>query len=319
MNTPVIAPQWMTVFSRLRDGVEQEEKSRSQYWDEELAKFSIDENGTVSGLNSMGTVSKKRTLAHMIAHWILLIPFRAMGWRFRGFGRHLRDGYEIAKRHGRLFTHDMLRQVLVISLIDHYLPLEKQAGCNLVIGDGYGVLTGLFLAATPKRKTIACNLRKSLLLDLLQVQKSSPDIGVVLATTTDELKAALADDTVSLIAVPADYAEIIKAAPVSVATNVHSMMEMDHAVIAAYFDILRENSAKQTAFYCANRLYKKLQGGTITRFMEYPWDPEDDVLHDGMSYWSQWNVNKAPPFLHYRFGKHRVVWHRLALLKMRRS
>ena len=307
---------WAGVLEALYNRLEKSERSRSLYWEEELANFSIDTNGVVTGMNSMGTVSRKRSPAHLAAMWILLIPFRLMGWRYRRFGRHMANGYYISRKHGRLLTHDALRQVLVISLIDHYLPIDEQEGCNFIIGDGYGFLTALFLSASPHKKTIACNLSKSLLLDLLQVRQSHPDIGTALATTPSEMRAALADDTVGLIAVPADHAVVAMEAPLGIATNVHSMMEMDLDVIAAYFEILRRNQSQCTGFYCANRLYKKLQGGEITRFMEYPWDDEDEILHDSMSYWSQWNVSRTPPFLHYRSGEKRKFWHRLAKLKM---
>ncbi|MBM09221.1 MAG: hypothetical protein CMF69_06555 [Magnetovibrio sp.] len=313
-TSPIIG--WADTLNSLQNGLFEEERSRSAYWDEESEKFTVDANGEIHGVNSMGTVSRKRDMFHQIAHWTLLSPFRLLGLRYNSFSIHLQNGYAIARMHHRLFTHDMLRQVLVISLLDHYLPLSEQKGCGLIIGDGYGILTSLFLRSGYMKKIVTCNLTKSLLLDLTEIKKSSPKIGVALASTTNEIKAAFCDDSIRLIAVQADNAEIIREMPVNIATNVHSMMEMEPNVINAYFNILRSNKSDQTAFYCANRLYKKLQGGTVTRFMEYPWDKNDKILHDSVSHWSQWNINKTPPFLHYRFGKSRKVWHRLAILKM---
>ena len=135
---------WSAVIEYLHSRSDDEEISRSKYWDIESAKYVINSNGSMSGKNSMGTVSHKLSLFNKSAHWALLLPFRVMGWRYKRFHKHLRNGYTIARAHSRLLTHDALRQVLVISLIDNFIPLNKEKGCNLIIGDGYGFLTSLF-------------------------------------------------------------------------------------------------------------------------------------------------------------------------------
>ena len=59
----------------------------------------------------------------------------------------------------------------------------------------------------------------------------------------------------------------------------------------------------------------KLADGTELKFNDYPWQPGDEVLHDSICSWSQWYYDKKPPFWHYRKGKDRVIWHRLAYLE----
>lgn len=305
---------WDNVLSALMANPDEQEKSRSHYWDLETAKYTVNVDGSIDGLNTMGTVSYKTTPFHKVAHWILLTPFRMMGWRYQGFREVLKLGYVVARKHGRVLTHDMMRQVLTLALIRHHVGLKQDRTCNMIIGDGYGVLTSLFLLAAPERKNIACNLTKSLLLDLLNIRKSSPDIKPVLVRTAEEMEAAIADPSVNLIALQADNAEAAKNAPIGIATNVHSMMEMNPDIIAAYFEILRNNRSAETAFYCSNRIYKKLDDGVITRFFDYPWQDDDQVLMDGVSRWSQWTISRTPPFLHHRTGKKRLTWHRLAVL-----
>lgn len=208
----------------------------------------------------------------------------------------------------------MIRQVLTLALIRDRVGLAPAGQCNLVIGDGYGVLTSLFLLAAPDRRTILVNLTKPLLLDLAYVRMAAPDAGLALVSTSDEMERALADDGIRLIAVRADDAACIKTAPIGVAANVVSMQEMDPDVISGYFDILRQNQAPTTSFYCCNKRYKRLKDGTEVRFEEYPWRGSDQILLDAVCRWSQWIYSKQPPFWQYRRGASRVIWHRLAKL-----
>jgi hypothetical protein len=104
------------------------------------------------------------------------------------------------------------------------------------------------------------------------------------------------------------------------AINIASMQEMDMKIINGYFDLLRK--AKTNAFYCCNRLEKRMPGGEISRFMEYPWLASDKILVDEPCPWHQWLLGSAStpnvkfmgvplPFVHEYDGQH---WHRLSLL-----
>lgn len=63
---------------------------------------------------------------------------------------------------------------------------------------------------------------------------------------------------------PGDLASIPK---VDAAVNMASMQEMDPQEVARYFDFLRKHEA---LFYCINREEKKLRGGELLRFADYP-------------------------------------------------
>jgi hypothetical protein len=60
--------------------------------------------------------------------------------------------------------------VLSLAVIFHHADIETEGPSNLIIGDGYGVMTSLVLLASPLRKTIAVNLNRSLLLDLIYIE-----------------------------------------------------------------------------------------------------------------------------------------------------
>ena len=298
----------------MEEHAEGPERNRSAYWEEEIKSFSVKADGTVTGQTVLGNVSVKMNPLHTLAHWILQWPFRIMGRNYKTLGECERLGRLIARRQGRQFTHDMLRQVLSLALIRHYADVDNSDDCNLVIGDGFGVLTSLFILATPKRRTILVNLTKPLLLDLLYIQKAVSDLRFALVSAADEMEWALGRPDIGLIAVRAEDASIIAKAPIGVAANIVSMQEMNPPVIAEYFRILRQNKARETSFYCCNKLYKKLSYGTEVRFLEYPWQPTDNILHDSACPWSQWYYAKRPPFWIYRRGKERVIWHRMATL-----
>jgi hypothetical protein len=153
----------------------------------------------------------------------------------------------------------MMRQTFTLAMIRHYLDFHSPDLCNLVIGDGYGVLATFLAMHVPERKTIAVNLTKPLLLDLAYFARALPEAGLALVADGDEMLAALGDD-----------ASCITQAPIGIAANVVSMHEMGPPVVADYFNLLRRNKAERTAFYCCNKLYKTLAEGTEIKFNDYP-------------------------------------------------
>ncbi|CCQ75476.1 hypothetical protein [Magnetospira sp. QH-2] len=290
-------------------------EASSSFWRDQEARYSVDVDGGVQGETVLGSYSAKTGLLHRLGHWVLQTPFRFMARRFRDRSRCERMGREIARRQGRAYTHDMQRQALSLSLIRHYQPSGTGQGVNLVIGDGYGVMTSLLLMDEPGRKTITVNLNKSLLLDLAMARRAHPDIRIALVSTREEMARALTDPGFGLIAVRADDCSIIDAASVALAVNIVSMQEMDPPVVEEYFRILRANPAGATRFYCANKLWKQLPDGTESKFEDYPWSGGDSIDLDEVCAWSQWVYSLRPPFWHYRKGKHRIIWHRLAQLE----
>ena len=125
------------------------------------------------------------------------------------------------------------------------------------------------------------------------------------------MRDALAADGLGLIAVQADNAAVLAQAPLGLAVNMVSMQEMEPDTIAGYFQSLRVNKARETVFYCCNKLRKKTDGGLD--FDDYPWRPDDRVLHDGICPWSMLSYTKWPPFWRRKSHSYRI-WHRLAVM-----
>jgi hypothetical protein len=152
-----------------------------------------------------------------------------------------------------------------------------------------------------------------LFLDIVYIRQAVPSLRFAWVPGPEDLLEALDDPDIPLIAVRADDVPLIVEAPIGLAVNIVSMQEMDLSIIDAYFDVLWHNKAEQTAFYCCNKLYKRLSDGTELKFNDYPWRDGDTVLYDSECSWSQWYYDMRPPFWHRKL---RVIWHRLALLEM---
>lgn len=290
------------------------EAARSSYWEHEIQNVRVTAEGHIEGRNVLGSVSTKTGMFYSAAHWVFQAPFRRMGRRFKDFPECQRLGRLVARRQGRQFTHDMIRQTLSLAVICHHADIKSEGPSNLIIGDGYGVMTSLVMLASPRRKAITVNLTRPLLLDLIYIKKAVPDAGFALVTDREGMAQALDSPDIRLIAVQADNAAVITGAPIGMAANIHSMQEMDSPVIEGYFRILRANQADRTLFYCCNKAMKKFKDGPAIRFDDYPWHADDEILVDGISPWSQLFYSKTPPFWHRRAGGDGATPHRLAYL-----
>lgn len=302
-------------FERLAALATEDERTRSSFWDQEVGNFDVSADGRVDGETVLGTVSAKTNLVHTAAHWVLQSPFRWFPKGLTDLANIERSARIVARRQGRQYTHDMMRQALSVSFARRAAQRARTDTCNLVIGDGFGVMTSLLLFDDPSVKTVCINLTKSLLIDVTRIAKVHPDAGLALVDTPEDVAAALADNTIRVIAVRADDALCLKNAPIGTAFNVVSMQEMPMAVIAEYFAILRSSTADRLVFYCCNKLSKTMPDGEEIRFDAYPWRSADSIVGEGPCPWSQWVYNKQPPFWHHRSGAGRVIWHRLAVLQ----
>lgn len=272
--------------------------------------FDIDKDGVVTGAGPMGNVSRKAGTLRTIAHWVLQTPFRLIGRRFAPFAETQRLGRLVADRQRRQLTQDMMRQVLALSLVRDYLDGDMPDGTAVVIGDGYGVMTSLLRLTFPDLTVIAVNLTKPLLADLAFAKLAVPDTSIAVPDSAASIRAALARHDIGIIGVRADDAGLLSGVPVGLAVNIHSMQEMSAPVIARYFELLRAAPSARTAFYCCNRVEKKLYDGEVIRFDDYPWRRGDTVLVDEICPWDHWEYGPRPPFWRRNpnLKQHRLVF-----------
>jgi putative sugar O-methyltransferase len=292
------------LFEREND----DEDSRSIYWEYHVREFSIDLDGVIHGNSTLGSAPKTRSFLRRFMHRLMQAPVRKLGRHFKHATTCEKMGRAIASRQDRLFNGDFLRHSLTLAMILEHVDIKNSSNTNLVIGDGFGTMTSLLLEAAPERKVLHCNLTKPLCLDLFYTRNAFPDVSIAVVRNKEELMEALSDDTVRVIGVQADNAPLLANAPIGLAVNIVSMQEMDLAIVSRYFDILRSNPATETAFYCCNRRFK------ISNFEEYPWHDEDKIIETGVCAWSQLYYDLRPPFWHQRDNDKKVIWHRLAFL-----
>ena len=299
------------------------DNSASTHWDGheakgreyELAKDPFNFSKALSNfdvIGPIGGISLKTSLPYKLMHWILQIPFRFIGARFKNFKKINRKASSIAECQDRAYDGDLMRHTLTMALINDRLDVDQDLNLVAVIGDGFANMSSILLSSNVHSRVILVNLTKTLLLDLAFLRKAFPHENIALAQNADEMEEAIASNNTRVIAVRADDMHILAQAPVTLGINIKSMMEMDPHVTAEYFDVLRKGSAKKTAFYCCNRDKKTWADGTVIRFSEYPWHAEDTILLDEPCAWDQFGYRRKIPFYYKRSGLNR---HRLAYLK----
>jgi hypothetical protein len=235
-----------------------------------------------------------------------------MGKRFPTFEKIDALAKNITAREDRLYDLSVLRQTLSLALLRDTIPECFVDGqFVLIIGDGFGTLTSLFLTAEPAVRVLAVNLTPSLLLDLSYVRHALPDIRLGLATDANEIAVHHADSNVRLIAIQADNVDLLANLPISLAVNIASMQEMNPSDIEGYFSFIRTSTAEKVAFYCCNRENKELPDGTVIRFDDYPWLQKDRIVFDELCPWHSFYYAFTPPFYRPYVGP---IRHRLAFL-----
>jgi hypothetical protein len=262
-------------------------------------------------LGPIGAISVKTGRTHRLIHRLLQTPIRAIGRRFRHFPVIDRAAAGIARRQGRIYDKDLLRHALTLALLREHLDLAQERDPIAVIGDGFGNMAALILAHLPESRVVLVNLTKTLLVDLAFLHRAMPEAGIALVRDAGEMQVALKRPELRVIALGADLAGLLAGVPVALGINILSMMEMDPPVTQAYFDVLRRCPRARTAFYCCNRVEKRLPDGTVTRFEEYPWRADDEILLDAASPWDRVGYNGRPPF----YYRNKPIRHRLAWLK----
>lgn len=199
----------------------------------------------------------------------------------------------VVRRMGLPFSYDVFRQACTLSLLAD--RLGERVVC---IGDGYGVLGAAIREFAPHVQVTFVDLGKTLLFQAYYSSKAHPNCQHV-----HVLDAGGDDDFVYC---PAELLSTLRGR-FSLATNIHSMQEMSPTVVAEYFAFLRRTTA---LFYCCNRLEKRLPGGEVSRFFDYPWLPADQHLIDEECPWVSFYLRLRPPF----FCRYPPTHHRLTAL-----
>lgn len=292
-----------------------DDPSASSHWQKYHSEFKFT-GQEFAGLQGFGGRAKQLTGLRL---WFLLLlqrRFRHFGDAYTDFNRIDALAREVTGKQRRAYDLDVLRQVLTISFLRARAPgkLTENATC-CVIGDGFASMSTLLLASKSAGRVVLVNLTKTLLVDLwyLKLWMGAEDFENSVDLVVDEAGLAQAlekpkprvNGSRQIIAVQATDHKLLQNCPIDVVINIASMQEMDPPVVEAYFDDMRAIALKQDLlFYCCNREQKKLPDGMVTRFAEYPWRDDDEILVDGLCPWHQYYYSTRPPFYRPYDGPH---------------
>jgi len=268
----------------------------SSHWSD-MHKFFKYQEGILSGTKGFGDYISDKNIIRKFANFLLQRKLVKRGTNFVNFEKILSHAKQICRIQGRLLDQDMLRQVITLSYLFDSLenfPFKNEENIILVIGDGWGSLSTLLLKAT-KAKIVIINLKKTLLVDLIHINKACPDINFCFSTSKESFTRALNNKELRLISLKADDYKFLCLAPINLAINIASMQEMNYQTIHRYFDVLRSIKNEVIFYYC-NRKEKIMPDGSLIKFERYGWLPSDVIYDHSECPWHQEYFTLKPPF-----------------------
>lgn len=291
----------------------EDDPTESSHWKKFHGKFSY-KNGILSGIKGFGGSQPTYQGFRKKIHNLFQRKYRKIGAKFPKFDTIDFNANQITKKQERAYDLDVLRQTLTASFLSTFpnvLGSNKQV---LIIGDGFGSLTSILLASKLSRQVILVNLTKTLLVDLLYLKKWMGDNLFNKSTVLidSEVDIPSISSSKSLIAIEAINHKLIRSFNIDSIINVASMQEMNPSMVKAYFKDFSFISKDNLYFYCCNREEKILPDGTVSRFLDYPWNKKDSILLDELCPWHQYYYTLIPPMYKRYEGPHR---HQLRIMK----
>jgi len=213
----------------------------------------------------------------------------------------------LVKKSGMYLSYDCFRQICSLSRIRQYFKFDKHDKFDiLVIGDGYGFLSGLLKELYLCARITLVDIGKVLFFQAVNLQLMHPDKRHILIGRS-EIKRE--DD---FIYVPAGDLSGLGNIKYRLVINIASMQEMDRKTIEDYFLFIRRNTLTDNLFYCCNRQKKMLPDGESIEFLKYPWMDEDRHMIDEVCDFYKYHFSVMFPFVHKFDG---LFLHRLTNLK----
>jgi len=285
---------------------------KSSHWAARTSRFSV-ENGKVNGIAGFSSRSIRIPFLTYYLHAFLQFL------NFRNFYDAILSKWygsfdTVLSKQGRSLDNDAYRHVCTFTFLEKYINFSS-IDTVCVIGDGQANFVSPLLARNTFSKVISVNLPEVLISDLelilqLDIQESS----ICVCTKHDDICVALQDQAIKLILVPASFNSILLHQPIDLFVNIASFGEMTQDIIEKYFAIIK-SSSKGAYLYCCNRLEKRLEGGEVSLFENYPWEGYSIMYADDDCPWHQqfYEVyfNKCFPVVSIRRPYDGAIKHRL--------
>lgn len=199
------------------------------------------------------------------------------------------------------FSYDVFRQCCIASILEQYIAQWRNPKI-LLIGDGYGILSGLLKIRFSESQLFLVDIFPALLFQAVVLAKIVPGVRQELTYSGGSKRNATVDHTISteITFCHAKDLSLLDGNTFHLAINVASMQEMTPDAVESYFTFIRSHLSTEGLFYCCNREEKVLPGSEILRFDGYPWHTMDKHLLDEEPPFYRWFFSPRPTARHLK-------------------
>ncbi len=285
--------------------LQESSKAKSSHWHFHTQSSELSSDYRISGINGFSNRTRRFPGSYLLHRRNLkkLFPWAKKLIESKSF----HAAKEICHLQRREVDSCVLRHVFTFDLLEKYSEISLRKVC--VIGDGQANFVSIALSKNFSEKLISVNLTEVLLsdLDLIEKLDSVKADEVSFGRTFKEVQEFLHDDSKKLLLISAHNAEALTNSDIDLFVNIASFQEMNQDLIGNYFEIIESNNAY---LYCCNRIEKKLYGGELNQFSDYPWGVAKTLLDESCK-WHQEFYSLRSPLLYKKIPFDGEVWHRL--------
>jgi hypothetical protein len=228
-----------------------------------------------------------------ILSYLVFLPYRSRILPWMMYARKMLSSLDDLDM---FLSYDVFRQCCIASILEPHIAQWRNPNI-LLIGDGYGILSGLLKIRFPDSRLFLVDIFPALLFQAVVLSKCMPRIRQKLTYSGGLRKNEDGDCNASaeITFCHANDLSLLEEKIFHLAINVASMQEMALDSVRNYFHYLRSHLSADGLFYCCNREEKILSGSEILRFDDYPWNKTDRHLLD-----------EEPPFYRWFFSPRRT-------------
>ena len=294
----------------------------SSYWKHYQEQVKIEaESGNIRPLKEamLGDLINKSVVSQVF-EWLTVGGYLIQLRNRKEITRLIKPSFSLTKRMGLAFNYACFRQICSLALIRDTMRVEGKLKA-VIIGDGYGFLGSLIKEIYPDSSIVLVDLGRVLLWQAYYCAKAHPGRSHYLVTNSQELNEDKLEHDFTYC--PAEHLKMVDSLSFDLAINIDSMQEMNRETIELYFNYLRRHLVSENLFYCCNREQKRMPGGEVSEFLNYPWSDKDVHLVDEYCPWHRYflslNIRGSSPkplglripFVNYFDGE---IRHRLTVL-----
>lgn len=292
------------LYQKYYFNVRREGEEYSSHWKKysSLCDVRIDSQGDIRATGcGFGDIYYQKPW-HRVANALSVVSHIRKMQDTRDIRKLMRESSDLLRKFSAYMSYDVFRQLCALSLIKRYLSFKAEDSLKaLIIGDGYGFLSGMVHTLYPRSRITLVDIGSTLLFQALSLQSVFPDCVHGLMPFEKDPEADFVYCKAEEIASANGYV-------FDLIINISSMQEMTMEMINVYFSFIRKTAQVNNIFYCCNRESKVLPGGEKIEYMKYPWKNDDKIMLDEIPAFYRHYYSHRFPFKHqFEPMRHRVV------------